>query len=70
MTSHALHRRLNTMETKAAATMGKAHRFIVPEGLTKAEREAWKAEQVAHLQPNDIAIFRIIVDPGALPEVE
>ena len=57
-----LRRRLGALEAVGANKPGQVHRFLVPEGLSAAEREAWIAERTAALPPNDIVIVRTIID--------
>jgi hypothetical protein len=42
--------------------LGRVHRVFVPEGLSAAEREAWIADHRASLPPNDLVIYRTIID--------
>src|SRR3712207_8728205 len=52
-----------SLEAENASKLGQVHRVFVPEGLSKAERKAWIAEHSASVPPNDIVIYRTIIDP-------
>ena len=62
MTTERLRRSLGALETKSANRLGQVHRVFVPEGLSAAEREAWIADHRASLPPNDLVIYRTIID--------
>jgi hypothetical protein len=65
MRTERLRRRLGSLEAENANKIGQVHSVMVPEGLTEAEREAWIAEHSASLPPDDIVIYRTIIDPPA-----
>ena len=62
MTTGRLQRRLGALEAESANRLGQVHRVFVPEGLSAAEREAWIADHRASLPPNDLVIYRTIID--------
>ena len=62
MTTGRLQRRLGALEANSANKPGQVHRVFVPEGLSAAEREAWIADHRASLPPNDLVIYRTIID--------
>ena len=63
MSTQHLRRRLGDLETADANKLGQIHRVMVPDGLTEAERKAWIAEHSASVPPDDIVIYRTIIDP-------
>ena len=64
MSTGHLRRRLGALEAENANKLGQVHRVFVPEGLSEAERKAWIAEHSASVPPNDIVIYRAIIDPS------
>jgi hypothetical protein len=59
-----LERRVAALEGQPKANCsGRWHRFIVPEGLGGAEREAWQAARMADIPAGDHAVFRVVVTP-------